>query len=766
MPTSLRAIIATVLLAVLFGALFLGAWTPADAKLWELRFSAADRKPSEDVVFVDIDAASLAEIGTWPWPRSLHGQLLDQLMAMGAYEVAFDIDFSTRSVPTEDAAFAASLERAGGYAYLAAFRQAGPQGTDIWNHPIAQFRALAQPALVNVDSLEAGMAWSLPGKNLDQELQAIAGHFNPGKPIPETVHIDYSIDLDRIVRIPASTILNGSADQDLIRDRQIVIGASAIELHDLLIVPRFGIVPGPIVQIAAVESLRQDRALTDLGNWPAGGLSLIFVVASLVLPRLKLGPAFALAVGASAILEAGTMALYASEALQLDTTLFHATVAGVLLIRLLEERAVRRRQLRAQHARLLYLANHDEQTGALTHLAWCDAVGGLVKQDGEMQVLLLRVEQLEDAGASLGFRVTDEVIIKIYNRLMMQCREPVGRIETNVFALALAASFNETDRHQLLRLIEAPYEVAGHQVLLRLRWGTSICVQGGSASTSLQEARTALAMAVRRDLQGCVYSSAFDLELERRRQLDLSLRRAVAKQELDLAFQLQVDTRTRRATGVEALLRWNSEDHGQVSPAEFIPLAEEAGTIVELGSWVAHEACRRAVESGWQGRMSINVSPVQVQTSDVVGMVRSALNKSGFPADRLDVEITESLVAGGEKSIIGTLSALRELGVCIAIDDFGTGFSSLSHLAILPIDKLKIDQSFVRQIKASRGADLIRSMAELGNRLDLSIVVEGVETEEEFNLVANLHCEAVQGFLFGRPGPLPLDLFDVPEAAA
>ena len=185
-------------------------------------------------------------------------------------------------------------------------------------------------------------------------------------------------------------------------------------------------------------------------------------------------------------------------------------------------------------------------------------------------------------------------------------------------------------------------------------------------------------------------------------------------------------------------------------------MAEENGTIFELGVWVFAEACRRAMLQGWSGRLSINISPVQFVGGDVVGMACSALQATGFPADRLDIEITESLFVNQGTKIRPALDALRLMGAQIAIDDFGTGYSSLSHLASLPVDKLKIDQSFVRQLHDGRGASVVEAIVSLGQRLNLVIVVEGVETQAELNQLTALGCNVAQGYLFGRPGDLPM----------
>ena len=753
--TVIRAVVLFGLFVLLLAATVLGVWIPADSKLWELRFRAADRPPSGEIVFVDIDASSLVAVGTWPWPRALHGQLVDQLLEIGAYEIALDIDFSTASNAADDAAFAQSLERAGGYVFLAAFRQLNAMGVEVWNRPIAAFAEYAEAALVNVDSLEAGMVWSVPGRNDAEGLQSIAAKFNPGKLVPENLNIDYSIDLTRIVRVPASSVLDGTVDPMLIYNRQIVIGSSALELRDLLLVPRFGVVAGPLVQIAAAETLRQGRALKDFGSWPALSLGVIFLAASLILPRMKQGLAVGFSIAAAAALEVATGVLFVVEGVQIDTTVFHVLVATVVVVRLFEERAVRRRQLRDYHQRLEYLVDHDDQTGALSPLAWKKAVDRLKGIGNQTRTLLLRLEQLDATGASLGFAVSDQAVMSFHARLSRLNDLPIARIESDTFAVAVPYRLDESEVIALIDRLETPLDVEGHQVLVSLRYGLSAKDGAVSSEEALQQARTALAMASRKNNRGCLYHLDLESELQRRRALDIALRTAIEKKELDIAFQLQVDTKTRTSIGAEALLRWSSSAFGRVSPAEFIPLAEDNGTIVELGNWVLHEACRRAVASGWQGRLSVNVSPVQFASSDVVAMVRLALDETGFPADKLDVEVTESVVAGGQGEILEGLNDLRALGVSIAIDDFGTGHSSLSHIATLPVDKLKIDMSFVRQITTARGVAVAETIARLATELGLFIVVEGVETEHEFDFFAALGCDCIQGYLFGRPGPLP-----------
>ncbi|UJW86924.1 putative bifunctional diguanylate cyclase/phosphodiesterase [Devosia sp. SL43] len=747
---------AAVFLAVIATSV-MGFWSAADTKLAEVRFAASDRAPSGDIVFIDIDARSLAEVGLWPWPRSIHGELIDNLMALGAYEVALDIDFSAASTPPEDDAFAASLERAGGYVFLSTFRQTDAKGALVINQPLPQFAEYADSVLANVEALESGMVRAVPARVPGMVATSVAVVFSPTRASPQTIRIDYSIDLRQIVRIPAIDVLNGAVDPALVRDRQVVVGASAIELHDLFDVPRFGTVPGPMVQIAAAETLKLDRALLNLSIWPALGLVGLLVLGVTVFRRASVPKVAGVLAAVAVAVELA--ALLALTILKIDvaTMPVHVGLLSLIVLRLLDERVVRHRQLREQRARLAYLANHDIRTGAMSRTAWIDALDAIMDRGTPLWIVLLRLDRLDAAGASLGYEIVEAAIAMAHARLRELTPGMVARIESDAFAMSWLRRPDDAEIHSLLAAIEQPYEIGQHRVALELRWGASGEISNAvGASPGLQRARIALAAAGNLGQKGCDYDDSFEAELRRRQLIDIDLRQAIANGELDIAFQSQVDMRTRRVVGVEALLRWNSTRFGPVSPADFIPMAEENGTIIELGAWVFAEACRRTMLQGWGGRLSINVSPIQFQRGDVVGMVRSALEATDFPADRLDIEITESLFVDQGNQIRPALDALRSMGAQIAIDDFGTGYSSLSHLSGLPVDKLKIDQSFVRQLSDRRGAGVMEAIVSLGQRLGLVIVVEGVETEAELDQLTSLGCHVAQGYLFGRPGSLPV----------
>jgi EAL domain-containing protein (putative c-di-GMP-specific phosphodiesterase class I) len=243
-----------------------------------------------------------------------------------------------------------------------------------------------------------------------------------------------------------------------------------------------------------------------------------------------------------------------------------------------------------------------------------------------------------------------------------------------------------------------------------------------------------------------------DEKLRARQDLEAAMQQAIERGEISLMFQPQVSLDDGSIVGVEALMRWMHPQLGAVSPERFIPVAEETGRIVELGRWILDEACREVAT--WPGnlRLSVNVSPIQFELLDVVDEIREALAVSGLPAHRLDVEITEGIFMSNAKAVIQSLQHLRNLGVSIALDDFGTGYSSLSYLGRLPVDKIKIDQSFVKRLPGDQEAGvIIRAVMMLSEALRKVVIAEGIETADQAWMLRMMSCKIGQGFHFGRP---------------
>ena len=756
MSLTQRTLVFICLLLVSLGGAALNWFLPIDQAIRSVRYELTSTPPSGDMVFVEIDAPSLAEIGVWPWPRSVYATLLDRLMDMGASDVAFDIDFSAASTPQEDAAFAAALDRAGGYARLAAFAQATPDGQLILSTPQPAFARLADPVLVNVDGDGTSLVESFPAFIPGVAIPPMALALVPGAvPRGQSIGIDYSLDLNSIPRVSARDVLDGTVDPDLLRNRQIVVGASAVELKDNFRVPRFGVLPGALIQIAAAESLKADRQLVDLSIAPASLAAGLILSALLLLGRrLSLGRLSALALAASIAIELAALAALKLDAVVFDTVVVHVLVIAGLAVLTLDERSMRWRQSRQQQQRLTYLARHDASSGALSRQGLIDALdtpGAPIQPLGLVAVQLPRLAQVS---ATLGNEIAELVAREVRHRLQALGNVLPTRLSTDVFAFVLPVS----DEARLLdcakRALNEPFLVDGHTVVADPTFGITASEHGSCDSAELlRQAEVALRVARNRRNNIARYEPAMSEQIKATRLLDLSLRSALDRNELQLVFQPQVCLRTGALIGTEALVRWHNTELGSISPAQFIPLAEESSLIAQIGNWVMNDACHQAASWPWDGRLSVNVSAMQFRHGDLLASVRQALASSGFPANRLDIEITESLCAHNDPKTLATLEALRALGCSIALDDFGTGYSSLSYLAKLPVDKIKIDQSFVRGLPSVESQVLLETSVNLGRRLGKLVVAEGIETEDQRAYLASIGCDVGQGFLFGRPGP-------------
>jgi len=247
------------------------------------------------------------------------------------------------------------------------------------------------------------------------------------------------------------------------------------------------------------------------------------------------------------------------------------------------------------------------------------------------------------------------------------------------------------------------------------------------------------------------YELAMDEAVQTRQQLELDLKGALRRSEFELHYQAVLNVNREEITGFEALVRWNNPTRGLVSPAEFIPVAEATGLIVPLGDWVLREACAQAAVWPHEIKVAVNVSAVQFRHSGLVQSVVSALGQSGLSPERLEIEITESVLIEDSETVVRALHQLRALGVRIALDDFGTGYSSLSYLRQFPFNKIKIDRSFIQHIDDPDTAAIVRAVVGLGSRRGAEITAEGVETQEQFERVRAEGCTEVQGYFVGRP---------------
>ncbi len=429
---------------------------------------------------------------------------------------------------------------------------------------------------------------------------------------------------------------------------------------------------------------------------------------------------------------------------------------------------VRHRQAVAAQRQAHYFAHHEPMTGLLNRPHFIAALDELVAgrdAHGEIAVLSIDIDGLREINDLYGHESGDAAIVHAAKAFQSVggADALVARLSGDKFAIALRAiSVGEVKDFagNLLQAASKPFEVAGQEVALTAQIG--IALTPGDGDTALRLLKGAgLALDRARLRQGncfLFFERTIEIELQRRRELEQQIRDTLADGAFDLHFQPLFDASQVRLVGFEALLRMPDGHGGFVSPAIFIPVAEEIGLIIEIGDWVVRRAC--ALASLWPDHLSVavNLSPAQFKAGGVHKTVTDALAAAGLAPQRLELEITEGLILHDDAAIMRELAELKSLGVSIVMDDFGTGYSSLSYLWKFPFDKIKIDRSFMRGLNAEDGSvvDVLHAIMSLSRALRMRVTAEGVETSLQAEFLKTIGCDEVQGFYFGRPMPIDL----------
>jgi diguanylate cyclase (GGDEF)-like protein len=436
-------------------------------------------------------------------------------------------------------------------------------------------------------------------------------------------------------------------------------------------------------------------------------------------------------------------------------------MAGGGAVVLLEDITERRNA----EARISHLARFDELTALPNRVNFRDEIEGLLRARHEADqlsaLLFIDLDQFKQVNDTLGHPCGDQLLCAVAGRLrdMLRPEDFVARFGGDEFVVFQQSIRSAEDAAILARRIvdhlSERYKIDNHLVEIGASVGIAMTSPGISADTLIKNADMALYRA-KADGRGtfCFFRDELAQTVEARRILELDLRKALANEEFELYYQPLVNLKSGKITTCEALLRWNHPTRGTVSPVDIIPVAEDMGLIVDLGRWILRKACMECMKWPEGVSVAVNFSPQQFHQRDMLGEVRYALEVSGLPAHRLEVEITESSLLRNTQLTHDVLSQLSAIGVRISLDDFGTGYSSLSYLHNLPLQKVKIDRSFLEGIEGDRPLTLLRGVARLSTDLGMSVVVEGIETNEQLERIsADGTVSEAQGYLFSRPVP-------------
>jgi len=423
-------------------------------------------------------------------------------------------------------------------------------------------------------------------------------------------------------------------------------------------------------------------------------------------------------------------------------------------------------QRQRSEERSLFLAYHDALTGLANRVLFREdlerALLNCRTSHKPLAVLFIDLDGFKSVNDTLGHSIGDALLKTLGGRLRdaLTTSARIARLGGDEFAvLQTAAGQPEAAlalAKQAVNLLSAPCRVEDHDIQIGASVGIAISERGLENPEYLLKSADLAMYRAKGEGRGAfrLFDPEMDATAQARRQLEIDLRTAVSRGEFEVYYQPLIDVKTRRVSSFEALARWRHPTRGAIEPAEFIPVAEDTGLILQLGEWVLREACAAAMK--WPARITVavNISPVEFQRGDVVGAVQNALSASGLPSSRLEIEITETVLLEKTTKSVATLARLRDLGVRISMDDFGTGFSSLSYLRSYPFDKIKVDRSFVRDLSSDdRSRTIVSAITGLGMRFGMRTTAEGVETEEQLEWLTAEGCNEVQGRLFSMPVP-------------
>jgi EAL domain-containing protein (putative c-di-GMP-specific phosphodiesterase class I)/CHASE2 domain-containing sensor protein len=734
------------ILALLIGGLFavftLGSGLEQGMQLG--RNGLLSHAASGKVALIEMDARSFKAFNHWPWPRHLHARAVDVLQRAGAGQIAFDVDFSARSTPAEDAAFASAIARSKSPVILPTFRQASAQGSLQFteNIPLPELRNDALLGSVNVSPDPDGFVRSnpygvitagVPRPSIAAMLAEATGKAEQSFPI------DGAIDVATIPRYSYVDLIEGRVPASVIAGRNFLIGATAVEMGDRYAVPGKGVIPGALVQLLAAETLIQHSAPVDHG----AGWALLAVAVALLLirPRLSRQSEVAFYAGSIMLLMIAPLVL---ESARLGTI---SVVPALIALSIAGITDATNRVLTALHQGRM-IDPETEMPNARA-LALSHGVPGA-------SMIVLRVVNFADVSAVLGAGRAADLLRRLAERLTVMAEGEISRVGPGVLGWQGPGGDFELQSAQLeagVALFNQPIEIDGRALRLVPAFGLA-AIEGDTAQ-ALERAQAAADRAAAKGQRWECHSAEIDKASDWKVTLASELDAAMASGEIWVAYQPKVDIATGQFTSAEALVRWQHPQRGAIPPENLVALVEENGRISDFTMFVLDRAL--ADRDSWaRGGMNIsiavNVSALLPADPAFVDNIREVIAAYPGAAGKLILEITESATMREGNAVRAALEQLVAMGITISIDDYGTGQSTLTYLKQMPAREIKIDKSFVTNLVASRSDQLmVRSTIELAHELGYRVVAEGVENEPILALLREVGCDTAQGWLFGKP---------------
>lgn len=693
-----------------------------------------------DLVIVEVDAQSLQAIDSWPWPRGKYGQAIRKLNEAGVSQIAFDIDFSSHSDPKEDQLFADAIAASEAIVILPTFRQRSSAESAVYveNLPIDVLAEHAFLGSVNVhpDANEQLNRYSYGTKTGGVPRPSLASMLSgSAASVDEDFAINQAIDPATIPRLSFADLIEGDFDRLMFADKKVMIGATAIELGDRYPIRRYGVIPGVVIQALATETLSQGAVVAKFSPFLAliAAAILLYAIKYWLKPR-GFAPA-ALAIGLT-----GGLLLLTLEANYI------ATFPIVPMIAFLGLFVSLRRFLSTSFA-----LRQSQTRNAVSGLPNEAAFAKFVKDSEDPLIIVARIANFRDVAALTNAIAREQLFGGLSERLSILAQENnVFHLEADVFGwIAQGYDKNSVGDHcdTASALFQSPFLADSTRLKLNAHFGASI--------GSIEQAKVAADQAIAQKQRWAWHDDSVSDQISFEQRLLVDLEQALVNGDIFTVFQPKWGLANQSIVGAEALVRWNHRDFGKVSPELFIPLLEREDKIHDLTLFVIKDVLTQMTD--WHRSRpnlscAINVSAPLLSDQRFVALAIDTVTKAKVDPARVAFEVTESGTLVDQELTVSALKRIRSAGIKVSIDDYGTGQSTLSYLQRLPADEIKIDQSFIRSMVDDRGNRvLVQSTIQMAHALGLSVVAEGVETEECLNLLAQMRCDVGQGWLFSKP---------------
>ncbi|WP_414713859.1 putative bifunctional diguanylate cyclase/phosphodiesterase [Sphingomonas sp.] len=699
---------------------------------------------SGQVVIVEMDAASVAAIRRWPWPREHYATVLDRLRTAGAASVTFDVDFSSASSASGDTAFAAALARADGLVALPTFAQQARSGDarSIDALPLPAFRPNVALASVSMQPDPDGVVRRAPFGTITagQPRPSLSSFMAHRSGVADTFFpINFAVDHRGLPHLSFVAVEQGRFDPAQVRGRDVLIGATAVEMGDRYATPHWGVIPGVILQALAAETL-----LPGVPGQGSGILGII-LAALLGLPIVWLRSKGATLVAAVA---APLLIFAAAVSAQVGLHRMEPLAPGLALIVIVGlGRAAMQLVGRFEQQRCF-----DEETRLPNRHAMVRDLGDM----SDAAIVVAAIGNYTNVVALMGERAGHDLVLRIADRLRLAGSATVYRLSDS--QLAVPSSFPSAELFEqiagLRAVLTQPVEIVGRRTDAATHLGVS------DASGPIQDRLVAAGRAADEAIASGVFwlqSSVDQGDLERRLVLMGELDQAMADGQIEVHYQPKLSLKTDTIVSVEALVRWRHPERGMLRPDLFVPLAEQADRIGPLTMFVLDRVIddlARWQRQGFELTAAVNLSALLIAEPSFSAALDRLLDDGRVPPTSLIFEVTESATLADPEQAAANLRRFRDRGVAVSLDDYGTGQSTLTYLRQLPLSELKIDRSFVQHAHVNRSDELmVRSTIDLAHNLGLKVVAEGIEDEGCLTFLRNAGCDMAQGYFIGRPMP-------------